>query len=95
MKFEWDEKKNKANIKKHKIDFEKASRVFYDDDRLEIWDKKHSESEDRYITIGLIEEIVSVVTVVYTPRNETIRIISARKATNNERKRYYDSKEGN
>ena len=64
MKFEWDEKKNKANIKKHKIDFEKASRVFYDDDRLEIWDKKHSESEDRYITIGLIEEIVSVVTVV-------------------------------
>lgn len=94
MIFEWDEEKNKKNISKHKISFEKASHVFNDDCRLEIIDESHSEYENRYITIGLIEEIVSVVTVVYTPRNEVIRIISARKATNEERRQYYDSKKG-
>ncbi len=90
MQFEWDDEKEQINIKKHGIDFETASRVFKDENRLELYDEGHSEFEDRYITIGVIDEIAYVIMVVYTEREEAIRIISARKATKQEREMYYD-----
>lgn len=90
MQFEWDDKKEKINIAKHGIDFSTAARVFKDNNRLELYDEAHSDTEDRYITIGLIDEVAYVVMVVYTEREEIIRLISARKATNRERKMYYD-----
>ena len=86
MLFEWDEEKNTANIKKHGIDFEDAIRVFEDDDRIEIYDAAHSGEEDRYNTIGMVNDVLFV---VYTERRETIRIISARPATRGERSIYY------
>jgi len=84
--FEWDDRKNAANIQKHGIDFEDAIRVFEDEDRIEIYDEAHSGSEDRYHTIGMVKDILFV---VYTERRKAIRIISARPATRTERRIYY------
>lgn len=95
MLFEWDDEKEKINIVKHGIDFTTAARVFKDENRLEIYDEEHSETEDRYITIGIIDEVAYLVMVVYTEREESIRLISARKATNQERRMYYDYSQGN
>lgn len=90
LQFEWDEQKERLNIKKHGLDFETAVRVFEDENRLELYDEEHSEFEDRYITIGLIDDVACIVMVVYTEREETVRVISARKATKQEREMYYD-----
>lgn len=91
MTFEWDDNKEQINIKKHGMDFETASRVFDDESRIEIYDDLHSDYEDRYITIGMIDEITCIAMVVYTERGtDVIRIISARKATPKERRKYYD-----
>lgn len=91
MIFEWDENKDKANIVKHGLDFTTAARVFLDENRIEIFDSAHSVDEDRYITIGQIGGVAVVVMVVYTEREDAIRLISARKATRQERSIYYDS----
>lgn len=89
MKFEWDEKKEKANIRFHGIDFRTAIQVFLDDNRIEYFDEKHSVDEERYITIGMVGEVM-IVMLVYTERNDRIRVISARPATRKERSAYYD-----
>ena len=90
MLFEWDDDKDRKNAEVHGIDFETAANVFCDPDRIEWYDDIHSIEEDRYITIGMIDKHICVVTVVYTERGEAIRIISARYATEKERKAYYD-----
>lgn len=96
MQFEWDDEKEKINIIKHGIAFKTAELVFGDENRIEIYDEAHSTpDEDRYITIGLINEVMIVVTVVYTPRgnnSDIIRLISARKATKSEREEYYNDR---
>ena len=84
--FEWDENKNKSNIKKHGISFQTASRVFDDVNRIEMYDEENSITEDRYNTIGMVDDILFV---VYTERNEKIRLISARIAEEPERRLYY------
>ena len=87
LQFEWDEEKEKSNTVKHGIDFETASYVFLDPNRMEYYDKAHSTlEEDRYITIGLVGDVL---TVVYTERIEALRIISARVATKKEKEAYY------
>ena len=87
MKFEWDEDKNTINKEKHKISFETAAYVFDDPYYIEMFDFEHSIDEDRYIAIGKVGDIVFV---VFTERKDTIRLISARLATNAERSLYYD-----
>lgn len=89
MLFEWDENKGKINISKHGLDFSTAALVFRDQNRLEWFDELHSDYEDRYITIGEINGIAVVLMVVYTERGDAIRLISARKATKQERRMYY------
>ena len=84
--FEWDEEKAEMNLKKHGIPFETAAKVFLDENRIEIYDEDHSLDEDRYITIGLADEVLFV---VYTERKPKIRLISARLATARERSVYY------
>lgn len=86
MLFEWDENKEKINISKHGLDFSTAALVFRDQNRLEWFDELHSDYEDRYITIGEINGIAVVLMVVYTERGDAIRLISARKATKQERR---------
>ncbi len=90
MQFEWDEQKEQINIVKHGIDFSTAAYVFRDENRLELYDEAHSEKEDRYITIGFIHGVAFLVMVVYTERGDAIRIISARKATRQEERLYYE-----
>lgn len=86
MKFEWDEQKNQSNIKKHKLDFADAYKVF-EYPMLVNLDDREDYSEDRWIGIGLMD--MHVVVIVFTEADEdTIRVISFRKATNNERKQY-------
>jgi hypothetical protein len=85
--FEWDEEKEKINIKKHHISFNLAKKVFNDINRIEIYDIQHSIDEDRYNTIGLVDDVLFV---VYTERQDNIRLISARLATPQERRLYYD-----
>lgn len=94
VKFEWDEKKNLINIKKHNISFEEAILVFTDENAIIMKDKEHSINEERFITIGKIKGFYIIV-VVYTDRTkdnneETIRIISSRYATKKEIKQYID-----
>ena len=86
MIFEWDEDKNTINKQKHKISFETAIHVFDDLDHIEIYDFEHSSYEDRYIAIGRVGDILFV---VFTERGENIRMISARLATEAERRLYY------
>ena len=83
---EWDDAKNDMNILKHGISFELASRVFYDEYRIEYYDNVHSTDEDRYIVLGVVGDVLFV---VYTERGEAIRLISARPATKAERDIYY------
>ena len=90
MQFEWDENKNQANRKKHGLSFDTARLVF--DDPFHISVPDHSATgEQRWRTMGMAGNIVLLV-VVHTYRgegnDEKIRIISARKATKQERKRY-------
>ena len=89
MLFEWDSEKEKANIKKHGLDFSTAALVFGDDNRIEWYDARHSEIEDRYITIGAISGTIIIIVLVYTERSDAIRIISARKANEREERKYY------
>ncbi len=89
MRYVWDENKEKINIEKHGIDFETASLVFEDENRIEYYDEAHSIDEERYITIGMASGTMIIAMVVYTERQEAIRIISARKATKQEKEDYY------
>ena len=88
MNFEWDENKNTINIHKHKIDFNDVF-VVVEKSMLIDYDDSNNYGEDRWIGIGLLMDIV--VAIIFTePNKDTIRIISARKADKNERKRYYE-----
>jgi len=87
--FEWDDKKSKINIKKHGIAFKEAITVFYDERAIEFYDDEHSEWEDRFLMLGLSDKLnLLLVCHCYREPNNTIRIISARKATKNESKYY-------
>ena len=83
---EWDDHKNQINFKKHGIHFETAALVFADENRIEFFDKEHSQEEDRFIVLGCVH---GVLYVVYMMRDETARIISARLASSTERRIYY------
>jgi uncharacterized DUF497 family protein len=79
IRFEWDENKNAANQKKHKVSFEEAKSVFYDENARLISDPDHSEREDRFILLGLSNRLRMLVVVhTYRKSDEIIRIISAR-----------------
>jgi uncharacterized DUF497 family protein len=88
LRFEWDEKKNASNKKKHGISFDDAKTVFTDQFARLIVDPDHSDNEDRFILLGT--NIHSRLLVVYhcIRINDSIRIISARKADKQEREIY-------
>ncbi|MDE6719881.1 MAG: BrnT family toxin [Treponemataceae bacterium] len=91
MTFEWDENKNKINKKKHDgVSFEIAARVFLDEKRIEKYDALNSKAdEDRYQTIGMVEEVLFV---AFTERGaDRIRIISARPAEQEEIDEYFEN----
>lgn len=81
-KFEWDS----INLKKHKVAFEEASRIFLDDYRIDDYDELHSDDEERVKTIGFVRNVLAV---IYTESGDRNRIISARRANKREETTYY------
>ena len=90
MNFEWDETKNAGNLSKHGIDFSFSQHVFLDPDGVEIFDRA-VDDENRYHFLGAIQANIFLVVFAEIKEN-TIRIISARKATRREREFYYERK---
>ena len=89
IQFEWHASKATANLKKHQVSFEEAQTVFYDEYATEFYDDTHSESEDRFLLLGLSSHLrLVMVCHCYRENDLVIRIISARKATRNEREQY-------
>ena len=84
--FEWDAEKNKTNINKHGIDFIYACRIF-EGPVLQSLDGRFDYGEDRYISIGCVDTVIILV-VIHTDRQGKKRMISARLASRQERKRY-------
>ena len=93
IRFIWDENKNKSNQRKHRVSFEEAKTVFLDEFAQSIYDPDHSEAEERFILLGMSGRFrVLVVCHCYRKNEEVIRIISARRATTKEEKRYYEKR---
>ena len=88
MKIEWDENKRLSNLHKHKIDFIGAEDVF-DDYTLTFEDDRINYGEQRFITFGKLQG--RVVALIHTETDNTIRIISIRKASKHEQQNYYSS----
>jgi len=92
IRFEWDDRKAWTNERKHGISFEEAETAFYDDNARLSYDPDHSQDEDRYILLGVSSSLrLLVVCHVYRQGDECIRIISAREATRQEQKQYWES----
>ena len=87
MEFEWNKDKAKANSTKHGVSFAEAKTVFDDSLFVEFYDPDHSDSEERYIIVGQSER-GRLLIVLYTERNQKIRLISAREATRLEKIAY-------
>ena len=88
MKFEWHEVKAEANLRNHGVSFDLACTVFRDPFAIERVDDREDYGEERFVIIGLAEGNV-VLFVAYTEREERIRIISARRALQNEQDDYF------
>jgi uncharacterized DUF497 family protein len=85
MGFEWDDKKERTNLDKHGISFSKAAKIFEDDNRLHR--RSDRTGETRWSVTGKIDE--KLWTVIYTRRRKTLRLISARRARQDEKERYH------
>jgi len=89
IRFEWDEKKNRENQRKHGVSFEEAETVFFDDNAIQYYDPDHSRDEDRFIMLGLSLKLrILVVCHCFRADDSVVRLISARKANKEEAKAY-------
>ena len=86
--FEWDDAKAAINWFRHGVRFETAREVFKDAFAIEWTDARHGDREERFITVGVVDN--HLLFVCYTLRAERVRIISARQAEPRERRRYHD-----
>jgi uncharacterized DUF497 family protein len=85
IRFEWDPRKAAANMKKHGVSFDEAQSVFYDEFAVQFFDDEHSTTEDRFLMLGLSSKARLLLVCHCEKESEsTIRIISARRATNRE-----------
>jgi len=93
LQFEWDERKNKDNFKKHGVSFDEAFTVFYDENAIQFFDPDHSDDEDRFILLGISYKLkVLVVCHCFRESDTIIRIISARKADGDEEHVYWKNR---
>ncbi len=89
MHFTWNPSKDLANQRKHKVSFDEAQTTFYDENALVIPDAEHSITEERFVLLGVSRKLrLLLVSHCYRDNDETVRIISARKATKNEHLQY-------
>ncbi len=92
MDFEWSTTKARANLEKHGVSFEEAQTVFYDEYARQFFDDSHSDEEDRFVMLGKSNRLrLLIVCHCERSNGNIIRIISARKATRNERSFYKES----
>jgi uncharacterized DUF497 family protein len=89
VKLQWDAVKARSNLRKHGVDFADAAEVLADDAAITVPDT--APDEQRWITLGA-DPACEVLVVVYTWRGETIRLISARRATPRERRQYEEAR---
>ena len=90
LRIEWDEKKSKANRRKHGVSFEEARTVFYDESAIQFYDPDHADEEDRFILLGLsFKPQVLVVCHCFRESETVVRIISARRADKDEEREYW------
>jgi uncharacterized DUF497 family protein len=87
MNFEWDPHKAETNLRKHQVSFSEAATVFGDELAITVPDPDHSETEERFITIGWSHRR-RLLMVAHTDRDDRVRIISARELTKIERQAY-------
>ncbi|MBW1715986.1 MAG: BrnT family toxin [Deltaproteobacteria bacterium] len=93
LRFEWDKRKEKTNIRKHGVSFDEARTAFYDENALQFFDPDHSKEEDRFILLGISFKLWIVVVCHCFRKSETVvRIISARKADKDEENEYWRSR---
>jgi uncharacterized DUF497 family protein len=91
IRFEWDPRKAAANLRKHGVPFEEARTVFLDENALLRPDEDHSDDEGRFLLLGLSGRLRTVVVChCYRQEEDVIRLISARKASSDERRQYDD-----
>ena len=91
LEFEWDKRKEAANVKKYGVSFEEARTAFYDESAIQFYDPAHSEQEDRFILLGLsLKPQVLVVCHCIRESETVVRIISARKADKDEERAYWE-----
>jgi uncharacterized DUF497 family protein len=86
MEFEWSAEKASRNFEKHGVLFQHAASVFLDPARADAADERHNYGEDRRLVFGMIDG--ELFAVVYTLRGDVVRLISARKANDRERRKY-------
>ena len=89
MRYSYDPEKKTANLKKHGFNFDNAKQVIESAQTVTFEDRRFDYGETRYLTLGLLQDIVVIITTVET--NKTIRIISMRKADKHEQKIYYEN----
>ncbi|GKS63664.1 hypothetical protein YTPLAS72_09680 [Nitrospira sp.] len=90
MRFEWDEAKEKANRRKHRVSFEKAQTEFFDEHAVQFFDPDHSEDEDRFILLGMSFKLrVIVVCHCFRESETVVRLFSARRADKGEEREYW------
>ncbi len=89
LRFEWDQRKNAANKRKHGVSFEEARTVFYDERALPLEDLDEEDDEDGFVLLGLSAGLRTLVVChCYREEDSLIRIISARRANREERRDY-------
>ncbi len=91
IEFDWDRRKETANVKKHGVSFEEARTAFYDESAIQFYDPDHSDQEDRFILLGLsLKPQVLVVCHCFRESETVVRIISVRKADKDEEQAYWE-----
>jgi hypothetical protein len=89
LRFEWDDRKNAQNKRKHGVSFEEAQTAFFDEHALLIADPDHSKHEERFILLGLSSSLRTLVVChCYRRQGDVVRLISARRADRQEREQY-------
>ena len=91
IRFEWDEAKSQVNKRKHGVSFGEAQTVFLDENAIRFFDPDHSDDEDRFLMLGISFQLrILVVCHCFRASESVIRIISARKANQNEEATYWN-----
>ncbi len=90
LRFEWDDRKEKTNFKKHGVSFEEARTAFYDENAIQFFDPDYSGHEDRFVLLGLSFKLqILVVCHCFRESETVVRVFSARKADKDEEREYW------